>query len=870
MTQVYAPFNVKLLQLTDQATRNLRPITTQDTFDGATKNFHPNGLFSNEIFGHNGEKSRMRNFAYIDIKIPILHPMIYRTLGKLKRIYPEIMAGRTWAIFDEQEQDFVKSDQVNGRTGYTFFMEYWEKIVFPQRLSDLRALSIKLIERTKKVALNTRIIVAPAGFRDYVIIDNREEEDEVNSIYRRLLQASNNVSKDMFDLNPVMFDRVRYGMQHAFNALYEYYENIIRGKNKLLQGHVMTRQVRDGTRNVITTQNLDVKELFAPGTPTTNSTGIGLFQFIKAYRPKCVYQIQQGYLRQVFRSPGAPARLVNPRSLRAEEVQLPLEEYDRWMPNEGIEKMFNLFGEEERRHEPLMVAGYYLALIYNDGKVFKLLSSIDDLPEGFDRKHVKPITFAEFIYSQVYTIEDEVTINITRFPVTGFGSIYPSEPFLKVTMTTQALMPLSEGWRIESDSVLAREFPIRGEPFINTLMPAPDKLKGLTADFDGDKATGNGVYTQEAVAESKAVMRSRNFHVRNDGSIAHSLNTDTVEFLFGSMTSKPVVTPELLAKYGGQMATATESHQVTPVVKVDTSKLNQKLIAELRKYPELLKALHSFTQLADRTHLPKLKQLVSIVQEYHPKPSQLTVFRGFDCSRPIQEKMGITTPRVGDVVGFQSDTKVLSTTTDQNIASAFGNAVVQIELTRNHDYLVVTDELYFLIAEINGSKSVESQKEVIVLPPFNLKMRVVDVDTSFLAKIGLSGLSKSRAAKEDLKEDLTGIPVGEAYQEQASIFHSEGKNYDLNKLFELIEAQGVKVRQVPVNKLDWVLTFDTPDPARVEDADIRIPIIATPFKGGVYLPVDGLHRVARANEEGVTRLPAYVITRAQLEQALIT
>lgn len=482
MTQVYEPFNVKLLQLTDKATRNLRPITTQDTFDGATKNFHPNGLFSNEIFGHNGEKARMRNFAYIDIKIPILHPMIYRTLGKLKRIYPEIMAGRTWAIFDEQQMDFVKSDPISGRTGYAFFMEFWEKIDFPKRLSDLRELSIKLIERTRKVALNTRIIVAPAGFRDYVIVDNREEEDEVNGIYRRLLQAANNVTPEMFAMNPAMFDRVRYGMQHAFNALYEYYENIIRGKNKLLQGHVMTRQVRDGTRNVITTQNLDVKELFGVGTPTTNSTGIGLFQFIKAYRPKCLYYLQQGFLRQVFRSPGAPARLVNPRSLRAEEVQLPLEEYDRWMPNEGLEKLFNLFGEEERRHEPLVIAGYYLALLYNDGKSFKLFSSIDDLPEGLDRKMVKPITFAEFLYSQVYMVEGEVTLNITRFPVTGFGSIYPSEPFLKVTVTSQALAPLGEDWRIDENAPIAREFPVAGAPFVNTLMPAPDKLKGLTAD----------------------------------------------------------------------------------------------------------------------------------------------------------------------------------------------------------------------------------------------------------------------------------------------------------------------------------------------------------------------------------------------------
>lgn len=52
--------------------------------------------------------------------------------------------------------------------------------------------------------------------------------------------------------------------------------------------------------------------------------------------------------------------------------------------------------------------------------------------------------------------------------------------------------------------------------------------------------TANGVYTREAVQESKEVMRSRSFHVKTDGTIAHSLATDTVEFLFGALLSTPV------------------------------------------------------------------------------------------------------------------------------------------------------------------------------------------------------------------------------------------------------------------------------------------------------------------------------------------
>ena len=540
MASVLTPFNVRLLQLTETSARNLRPITTLDTFDGATKNFNTNGLFSNEIFGANGDKIRLRRFAYIDMKLPIMHPLVFRTLGRLKRIYPEIMAGKTYAVWDDVTKDFVKSDPIDGQTGYHFFIEHFDKIQFPQRLSDLRELNIKFIERVRSTSMNSKLVVSPAGFRDYVIMsDGREEEDEVNKLYRKMIAFSNAITPEMFKMSPTMYDRVRFSMQSTFNAIYEYHENMIKGKHKLLLGRVMTRQVRDGTRNVITTQNLEVKELFGEGTPTTNSTGIGLFQYIKAFRPMCLWYLQNGYLKNVFSSPGAPARMVNAKLLHAEQAQLPLESYDLWMTKEGLEKLFNLFGEEERRHQPIVIDGYYLALVYNDGKQFKLFSDINELPEGFDRKHVKPVSFAEFIYSQVYQTESKVAMVTTRFPVTGFGSIYPTKPFLKVTMRTNTLVPLDDNWQPQADVPKLREFPIRGEPFVNTLMPPPDKLKGATADFDGDKMTGNGIYTKEGFEEAEAVMHSRNFHVKTDGSIAHSLATDTVEFLFGAMTGAP-------------------------------------------------------------------------------------------------------------------------------------------------------------------------------------------------------------------------------------------------------------------------------------------------------------------------------------------
>lgn len=477
------PFNIKLLMLDAKACVGLRQITTLDTFETGTKNFHPDGLFSSAIFGRMGEETRLRRFAFIDLKVPILHPLTLRVLGKLKRIYPEILSGRTYATWDAGLKDFVKSDPLSGETGYHFFMSHYKSIAFPKRLSDMRELNIQFIEKMMPLSVTERVIVAPAAFRDFVIhADGREEEDEVNALYRKLLAVSNSIAKQSFDATPKTFDKARSSMQNTFTEIYEYFEGMVEGKNKLLMGGFLTRNIAYGTRNVITTQNLRTNELLAEEAPGFNDTGVGLFQYLKAFLPVVTFQIRNGFLTEVFSTPQAPARLVNAKTLHTEQVFVETDHFDNWMTTEGIERIINMYGEEAVRHEPIMIDGRYLGLIYNDGHSFKLFHDIDELPSGMDRKHVSPITLTELLYIAVYPHAHKYIFNVTRFPVTGFGSIYPSKVFLRPTMAANPLSPLDTYFRTDSALPVAYNFPIRGSSFVNTMMPAPNKLAGMGAD----------------------------------------------------------------------------------------------------------------------------------------------------------------------------------------------------------------------------------------------------------------------------------------------------------------------------------------------------------------------------------------------------
>lgn len=107
----------------------------------------------------------------------------------------------------------------------------------------------------------------------------------------------------------------------------------------------------------------------------------------------------------------------------------------------------------------------------------------------------------------------------------------------------------------------------------------------------------------------------------------------------------------------------------------------------------------------------------------------------------------------------------------------------------------------------------------------------------------------------------------ESYQEQdESTATHNGVEYYLNPIFEL--THGRAVSDVAINKLDWILKYDSPKPYRVARADTAIPIIVVrdPSVGHTGLVVlDGLHRLARAKQDGLKTIPVRLVTMKEIE-----
>ena len=374
------PFNIDLLILTPDQLKGMSPVEVMDIFEGSTRGFHPRGLFSTTIFGKVGDERRNRLYSYIDLKIKVFHPVIFKALCELKQIYGELMAGTAYAVWDDETKDFIKCSQLEGDTGYSYFLKHFNEIQFEERDSDKRSFNIRLINKYRDNCLIDKLIVMPAGLRDYEVDERgKPSENEINGFYRQVFSYAHLITPAAIKMNPDSVDMTRYNIQLKINTIYDYIKNLLEGKKKLILGKWASRRIFNGTRNVITSLNNNPSRLDDPTLVGTNQTVVGLYQYMKATLPVSIHHIRNGFLSKVFRGPSDPAILVNKKTLKKELVHLNTSYYDEWMTDEGLEKVIARFGEEDLRHNTLTAEGHYLGLIYlgPDG-TYKLFQDIDE------------------------------------------------------------------------------------------------------------------------------------------------------------------------------------------------------------------------------------------------------------------------------------------------------------------------------------------------------------------------------------------------------------------------------------------------------------------------------------------------------------
>lgn len=533
-------FNIDLLTVNDDNILRLKPVTDIQIFDNLN-NFHQHGLFSTTIFGTVGSEYRNRVFSYIDLKVEIIHPLIYYAAISLKSLYQDIAEGKVTAIWDDKDKQFIKSNNEDADTGYNFFFNHFKDLVFEETDSEKRSFLISLYKKAIKENnyIMKYVLVLPAGIRDYTIDQSgKPQEDEVNSYYRKLLFQSSLIDKQIGKKTPEIYDNVRKGLQGISLELFEYIKALLEGKNKLILGKWLSRKVFNSTRNVLSGTIEKVNNISDPNRLGYNECYVGLHQFLRAISPKSLYEIKNKYIKQIFIENNSFAILTNSKTLKREEVLNThiQKDYDLWTSSDGIEKTLANFGNLDIRHLPVLFNNgkNYIGLIYKDDKYFKFLQDIDELPEGFSKSNVTPITMAEFLYISVYQLSGKIPALITRYPITGYGSIYPCMMKLKTTNRYISLEELDFDWKPTGN--VAYSFPIIDVDFFNTTAVHTSHYSSLGADTDGDAISITALLSDEAVAEVTTKLTRKEYYISADGKFFFSAGIDTLTGVLAYMT----------------------------------------------------------------------------------------------------------------------------------------------------------------------------------------------------------------------------------------------------------------------------------------------------------------------------------------------
>lgn len=530
-----------LLNVNKSLVSTLKPITTTDTFAGMTKNFHPEGLYSTEIFGPVGKEERDATFAYIDVKLEIISPTVALALFGLKQLYEEICSGRRYATWNEKEKDFEPAlpTDAGADTGYTFFMKHYQELTPARNTSLRRDDTLDFFFKFRQYSLSRYVLVLPAGLRDLMIRqDGRDREEEINPIYRRLITLSRAVPEKA--QASTITDPVRWRIQSTFNEIWDYFFTLMDGKRGYARSKVTSRKIMNGTRNVLSSAQVGSIEMGREDQIRATDTRQGLLQTLKALLPVAQHYIRERYLANI-RAGDGNLYGVNVKTLKREFLEVSGKVYDQYATDEGVEKLINRLEDRAARHQPLYIdKNHYVALIYQDDKRFKVFYDIDELPSDFKRENVSGITLVELLYLSGYDIWNDYFAFVTRYPVAGRGSTYSSTIRLETTTPSTMKTELDENWEPKSGKP-AISFPLRHiNDFVESMAVHPSRLGGLGGDYDGDMTSSNAIMSEEALEENRKWLDSREYWFDTSGRFKMNPTNDVIDRTLAALLKPPV------------------------------------------------------------------------------------------------------------------------------------------------------------------------------------------------------------------------------------------------------------------------------------------------------------------------------------------
>lgn len=522
----------------------LREVTEILSFEPNSRSFHPNGLYSEDIFGSITSEERFSTLAYINLNTTVIHPVIYKEVIAKKRLYVGILSGKIYGLWDKEINDFVKTsaNEEGAQTGFHFFTSHIKDLA--KKKINMKSLTARnnqeLLKKNIDMLMCSKVLVLPAGLRDMDISKGEVIKDEVNSIYTSLISYSM-AFRDNTNTKDKMFDDPRWRLQQKYNEIYEYIViDIAKGKRGFIEGHYITRKVAMSTRNVLT---VNVPEGNMPDTSKTlktDETLVGFINVIKAFQPFANKFIRKDVFAKINDGTNiVPA--INPETFELGYIDMDVKTLFKYQDKKRIDVIINKLEYPKFRDSPVSVKDqngveHYLVLKYETKDKVYLGESISDLRNvnpDIKKSDIQPVTWGEIMYIGALTFTKGKHVFVTRYPANGDGSIFPS----KVKIGTTNPNNQKEIYQNQALTLIAPMWPVLGHDYFGAVAVSVDKLRGLNGDYDGDVVSVTGVWTDEGNASIQEYLSAPRSVITSDNKLRYGSPIDTVDKILINLTS---------------------------------------------------------------------------------------------------------------------------------------------------------------------------------------------------------------------------------------------------------------------------------------------------------------------------------------------
>jgi len=526
---------------------NLLEVTSSFIHEPSSTQYASEGLFSERIFGQVASRDRLIRMGYIELGCKVFHPVVFQCIKDLKRFYIEIMSGKSYAKWDAVEKDFTRAneEEEGADTGFSFFLSYFDKINWIRNSSLKRDDRLDLLKKYKNQLLISKCIVCPAGWRDLNDEDGRLEKDSINTHYIALLERARAMPPGAGD-DPI-YDAIHYAIQRKVIEIYEYLQNFSSGKRGFFQSKFTSRSVAQGTRNVITSANMEAESPDSPQYLKQDEVKVPLFQAAKGFISLVIYWMKSLFYGTIIQPGVDQVPLIDPETFNL--IYLPIDDRDKdsMLTSEGITKMIDRFRDVDYRWRPVVATArgkqYYLFMVYDDGEEVFFFRNLEETKIAYkhlkdkdlDMNKIRPLTYAEMVYCATYFASLNRFGTITRYPITDEQSIFTAKTHLMSTSPSRVVNMLNLA---DGSSVQLPEYPCINKGFIDALMFHPSRRSGLSADFDGDTVTWIPILGNDANEELEKYVHSvANFVLPNGDPMMGG--DDLIDLTMYSMTEEP-------------------------------------------------------------------------------------------------------------------------------------------------------------------------------------------------------------------------------------------------------------------------------------------------------------------------------------------